>query len=75
MQKAQDYLNDFQLSQQALQVVMKSGTITVPQREKLVYSYCPELYNSSSSEVVIELVPARSGDNFRTVSCRKLKII
>ena len=75
MQKAQDYLNDFQLSQQALQVVMKSGTITVPQREKSVYSYCPELYNSSSSEVVIELVPVRSGDDFRTVSCRDKELI
>jgi len=73
--KAQDYLNDFQLSQQALQVMLKSGTITVPQREKSVYTCCPELYNSSSSEVVIELVPVRSGDDFRTVSCTDKDLI
>ena len=75
MQRAQDYLNDFQLSQQALQVMLKSGTIAVPQQEKSVYSYYSELYNSSSSEVVIELVPARSGDDFRTVSCRDKELI
>ena len=56
-------------------MILKLGTITVPQREKSVYTYCPELYNSSSSEVVIELVPVRSGDDFRTVSCRDKELI
>ena len=55
--------------------MLKSGTITVPQREKSVYTCCPELYNSSSSEVVIELVPVRSGDDFRTVSCTDKDLI
>jgi len=73
--KAHDYLNDFQLSQQALQVMLKSGTISVPQREKSVYTCCPEMYNSSSSEVVIELVPVRSGDDSRTISCRDKELI
>jgi len=72
---AQDYLNDFQLSQQALQVMLKSGTITVPPRENPAYKCCPELYNSSSSEVVIELVPVRSRDDFRTVSCTDKELI